>query len=82
MNCSVLQGSVLGYLLFLLCLNDLNQAIKFYKVHHFPDDTNQLCLSNTIKKWNKLVNADLKHLVNWLNAKILASQTNPMMVHR
>ena len=31
-------------------------------------DTNLLCLSNSIKKLNKLVNADLKHLVNWLNA--------------
>ena len=67
-NCSVLQGSVLGHLLFLLCINDLNQAIKFCKVHHFADDTNLLCLSNSIKKLNKLVNADLKHLVNWLNA--------------
>ena len=27
-----------------------------------------LCLSNSIKKLNKQVNADLKHLVNWLNA--------------
>ena len=26
------------------------------------------CLSNSIKKLNKLVNADLKHLLNWLNA--------------
>ena len=30
-------------------------------------DTNLLCLSNSIKKLNKLVNADLKHLVNWLS---------------
>ena len=27
-----------------------------------------MCLSNLIKKLNKLVNADLKHLLNWLNA--------------
>ena len=67
-NCGVPQGSVLGPLLFLLHLNDLNQAIKFCKVHHFPDDTNLLCLSSNIKKLNKLVNADLKRLVNWLNA--------------
>ena len=31
-------------------MNDLNQAIKFCKVHHFADDTNLLCLSNSIKK--------------------------------
>ena len=67
-NCGVPQGSVLGLLVFLLYMNDLNQAIKFCKVHHFADDINLLCLSNSIKKLNKLVNVDLKRLVNWLNA--------------
>ena len=62
-NCGAPQGSVLGPLLFSLHINDLNQAIKFCKVHHFADDTNLLCLSNSIKKLNKLVNTDLKHLV-------------------
>ena len=63
-NCGVAQGS----LLFLLYINDLNQAIKCFKVHYFADDTSLLRLSNSIKKLNKLVNADLKRLVNWLNA--------------
>ena len=56
------QGSVLGPLLFLLNINDLNQAIKSCKVHPFADDTNLLSLSTSIKKLNKQVNADLSHL--------------------
>ena len=71
-NCGIPEGSVLGPFLFLLYITDLNQAIKFCKVHYIADDTNLLCLSNSTRKLNKLVNADVKHLVNWLNAnKIL-----------
>ena len=66
-NCSVPKRSVLGPLLFLLYINNLNQAIKIFKVHHFGDDMNLSCLGNAIKKLNKLVNADLNYLVNWLN---------------
>ena len=67
-NCGIPQGSVLRPLLLLLYINDLNQAIKVCRVHNFADDTNLLCLSNSIKKLNKLVNTDLKHLFNCLNA--------------
>ena len=75
------QGSVLGRLLFLLYISDLNRAIKFCKVDHFADDTNLLCLSNYIKKLSKLVNADLKQLVNWLNAyQILLNVKKTKMV--
>ena len=63
-NCGVPQGSVVGALLFLLYINDLNQAVK---VPHFADDTNLICHCNWIKKLNKLVNTDLKHLVGWLS---------------
>ena len=67
-NCGIPQGSVVEPLLFLLYINDLNQAIKVSKVHHFADDTDLLCLSNSIKKLNKQVSDDLKLLVDWLNA--------------
>ena len=65
-NRGVPQGSVLEPPLFILYVNNLNQAITFCKVHHFANDTNILYLSNSIKKLHKLVNADLKHPVNWL----------------
>ena len=43
--------------------------MKFCKVSGY---TNLLCLSNSTEKLNKPVNAELKHLVNWLNANIIS----------
>ena len=49
---------VLGPLIFVININDLNTAIKHCKVHHFADDTKLLHINDSIKNLNKAVTSD------------------------
>ena len=70
------QGSILGPILFLLCINDLNISIQNSEVYHFADDTNHLRISTSYKKLQKELNKDLKTLNQWLLAnKIFLNET-------
>ena len=68
MKLGVPQGSVLGPLLFLIYINDLNIAIKYCKTTHFADDTNLVLTNHSPKKLQKQLNIDLRLLTSWLRA--------------
>ena len=62
------QGFVIGPLLFLIYINDNQNAIKYSKVYHFADDSNILHIVKSPRKMQKQVNLDLKSLYKWLLA--------------
>ena len=74
------QGSVLGPLLFLIYINDLNKVIKFSFMRHFADDTNVLYTNKSLRKINQRTNFDLKNIVDWLHVNRIASNASKTKV--
>ena len=66
------QGSILGPLLFLIYINDLNKSIEHSKTFHFADDTGLLCRNKSLKKLNCRVNQDLSNLATWLRSNAIS----------
>ena len=61
-TCSVPQGSIIGPLLFLIYVNDLNQVLNILDPIMFADDTNFFYSHHQIKTLFETVNCELKNI--------------------
>ena len=74
--CGVLQGSILGPLLFLIFINDLSHSTLLLEAILFADDTNLFYSHNNVKELFRTMNAELSHLNDWFCANKLSLNTD------
>jgi retron-type reverse transcriptase len=69
------QGSVLGPLLFLLYINDIQFCNELISIVLFADDTNILFSHTCLKQLNEIIQIEMNKITDWLNANKLSINT-------
>ena len=66
------QGSVLGPVLFLLYINDIQYCSKLVSIILFADDTNILCSDVCLKTLNETIQVEMNKITDRLNVNKLS----------
>ena len=72
MKCTVLHGSILGPLLFLLYVNGLKNASSVLDPFIFTDDTNLFYTHSNIQKLFSAMNEELASINQWFTSNKLS----------
>jgi len=83
LKCGVPQGTILGFLLFLICINDLPNYLSFYQPRICVDDTLITYASAGLNSIQSNLNHDLEKLSQWLISNKLTlnpSKTKFMLI--
>ena len=76
-NFGVPQGSVLGPLLFLLYINNINHSLNEVIIKLFADDTNCFFSGEDFDSLMEIVTSEMNSLQNWINANKLTINFDP-----
>ena len=77
---SVPQASILGPILFLLYINDIEHCSKLISFILFADDTNIFYSNKCLKTLNKIMQTEIDKVAEWLNANKLSLNTTKTKV--
>ena len=80
-TCGVPRGSILGPLLFLIYVKDLNQVSNILDPIMFADDTNFFYSHHQIKTLFETVNCELKNISQWFRANKLSLNIKKKSIH-